>query len=135
MTLLTTLKDIADRLLGEDQHAKRLRDEELQLAAAAVLVHASLVDGHADPEERRKIKSLLQTRLNLGDDQFARAFVRDVVSGAEFVEHRRAAHAMEGLERPRLIVDPGVDDPAVARRSPHAQTRRRFKQEHVVVIA
>src|SRR5262249_1178849 len=36
---------------------------------------------------------------------------------------------------PRLVVDPGVDDPAVARRSPHAQTRRRFEQEHVVIVA
>src|SRR6266542_5010999 len=70
----------------------------------------------------------------VADDQLASAFVRDVVSGAEFVEHRRAAHAMERLERPRLVVDPGVDDSAVARRSPHAQTRRRFEQEHVVVV-
>src|SRR5262245_9391778 len=71
----------------------------------------------------------------VGDDQLARAFVRDVVGGAEFVEHRRAAHAMRRLERPRFVVDPGVDDSAVARRGPHAQTRRRFEQEHVVVEA
>jgi uncharacterized tellurite resistance protein B-like protein len=72
MTLLATLKDIADRLLGEDEHGKKLRDEELRLAAAALLVHASVVDGHADPEEQRKIKSLLQARFNLGDDEFNR---------------------------------------------------------------
>jgi len=45
---------------------------ELQLAAAALLVHASLIDGRADPEERRKLKSLLQVRFNLGDDEFER---------------------------------------------------------------
>ena len=58
-------------LLGEDQRAKHLREEEL-LAAAALLEHASLVDGRADPEERRKLKSLLQVRFNLAEDEFDR---------------------------------------------------------------
>ena len=70
--MLAKLKELADRVLGEDQRAKHLRDEELQLAAAALLVHASLIDGRADPEERRKLKSLLQVRFNLGDDEFER---------------------------------------------------------------
>ena len=39
MSLLAKLKELADRLLGEDQRAKHLREEELQLAAAALLVH------------------------------------------------------------------------------------------------
>jgi len=70
--MLAKLKELADRVLGEDQRAKHLRDEELQLAAAALLVHASLIDGRADPEERRKLKSLLQVRFSLGDDEFER---------------------------------------------------------------
>jgi uncharacterized tellurite resistance protein B-like protein len=69
MPMLAKLKELADR---EDQRAKHLREEELQLAAAALLVHASLIDGRADPEERRKLKSLLQVRFNLGDDEFQR---------------------------------------------------------------
>ena len=72
MPMLAKLKELADRVLGEDQRAKHLREEELQLAAAALLVHASLIDGRADPEERRKLKSLLQVRFNLGDDEFER---------------------------------------------------------------
>ena len=59
-------------MLGEDQRAKHLREEELRLAAAALLVHASLIDPRADPEERRKLKSLLQVRFNLGEDEFDR---------------------------------------------------------------
>ena len=70
--MLAKLKEFADRVLGEDQRAKPLREEELQLAAAALLVHASLIDGRADPEERRKLKRLLQVRFNLGDDEFER---------------------------------------------------------------
>ena len=46
MVLLAKLKELADRVLGEDQRAKHLREEELQLAAAALLVHAS-VSRHA----------------------------------------------------------------------------------------
>ena len=72
MPMLAKLKELADRVLGEDQRAEHLREEELQLAAAALLVHASLIDGRADPEERRKLKSLLQVRFNLGDDEFER---------------------------------------------------------------
>ena len=72
MPMLAKLKELADRLLGEDQRAEHLREEELQLAAAALLVHASLIDGRADPEERRKLKNLLQVRFNLGDDEFER---------------------------------------------------------------
>ena len=37
MVLLEKLKELADHLLGEDQRAKHLREEELQLAAAALL--------------------------------------------------------------------------------------------------
>jgi uncharacterized tellurite resistance protein B-like protein len=76
MVLLEKLKELADRVLGEDQRAKHLREEELQLAAAALLVHASLIDGRADPEERRKLKSLLQVRFNLADDEFDRILER-----------------------------------------------------------
>ena len=72
MPMLAKLKELAGRVLGEDQRAKNLREEELQLAAAALLVHASLIDGRADPEERRKLKNLLQVRFNLGDDEFER---------------------------------------------------------------
>ena len=72
MVLLAKLKELADRVLGEDQRAKHLREEELQLAAAALLVHASLIDGRADPEERRTLKSRLQVRFNLAEDEFDR---------------------------------------------------------------
>src|SRR5262249_30944060 len=45
----------------------------------------------------------------VGDDQLARAFVRDVVRGAEFIEHRHAAYAVERLERSGLVINPRVD--------------------------
>jgi uncharacterized tellurite resistance protein B-like protein len=105
VTFLSTLKELSDRLLGEDEHAKRLRDEELQLAAAALLVHASVVDGHADPEEQRKIKSLLQTRFNLDDDEFnrilqeAEAWERDSVDLYSFTSAISRELDQEGRQR------------------------------------
>jgi uncharacterized tellurite resistance protein B-like protein len=105
VTFLSTLKELSDRLLGEDEHAKRLRDEELQLAAAALLVHASVVDGHADPEEQRKIKSLLQTRFNLDDDEFnrilqeAEAWERDSVDLYSFTSVISRELDQEGRQR------------------------------------
>ena len=105
MTFLSTLKELSDRLLGEDQHAKTLRDEELQLAATALLVHASVIDGRADPEERRKIKSLLQARFNLGEDEFnrileeAQAWERDSVDLYSFTSVLCRELDQEGRQR------------------------------------
>jgi uncharacterized tellurite resistance protein B-like protein len=65
MPLWTSFKQLVDRVLGEDQHSLNLREEELRLAAAALLMHAAGVDGQVDPEERRKLKALLQKRFDL----------------------------------------------------------------------
>src|SRR5262249_56571358 len=72
--------------------------------------------------------------FTVGDDQLAYALVRNIVSGAKFIEHWHAAYAVKSFKRPRLVVDPGVDDPAVAGRSAQAQSRRRFNQKHVVIV-
>src|ERR671935_2277875 len=47
------------------------------------------------------------------DDELAAALDRDVVALAERVELRRAVDAQPRLERPRRVVDAGVDDAAV----------------------
>ena len=68
MTLWAKLKDLVDRLGGDEGHAPNLREEELRLAAAALLVHASAIDGDVDSAERRKLKALLQARFDLDGD-------------------------------------------------------------------
>ena len=40
----------------------------MRLAAAALLVHASTIDGDVDSAERRKLKALLQARFELDGD-------------------------------------------------------------------
>jgi uncharacterized tellurite resistance protein B-like protein len=72
MTILAKFKQVMDRLLGDDQRALNLREEELRLAAAALLVHASVVDGNVDPEERQKLKALLKSRFGIEGDELRR---------------------------------------------------------------
>ena len=69
MAVWSKIKALVDRVLGDDQRAANLREEELRLAAAALLVHASLIDGHVDPEETRKLKALLQSRFAIDDNE------------------------------------------------------------------
>ena len=78
----TTLTDLFERFTHPEAHAGNLREEELRLAAAALLVHATAIDGEVAPEERRKLKALLQTHFGLGDDE-----TRRLIREAEVREH------------------------------------------------
>ena len=48
MTLWERVKDIVERV-GGGQPVRDLREEELRLAAAALLVRASVIDGRIEP--------------------------------------------------------------------------------------
>jgi len=76
MASWTTLTELFERLTQPGAHAGNLREEELRLAAAAVLVHAMVIDGVVATEERRKLKALLQTHFGLDDDE-ARRLIRE----------------------------------------------------------
>jgi uncharacterized tellurite resistance protein B-like protein len=74
MSLWTKLKDLVEGVAGDESRARNLREEELRLAAGALLVHAGIVDGNFDPDERRKVKALLQERFDLSGDDVRRLF-------------------------------------------------------------
>ena len=78
----TTLTELFERFTHPGAHAGNLREEELRLAAAALLVHATAIDGEVAPEERRKLRALLQTHFGLGDDE-----TRRLIREAEVREH------------------------------------------------
>jgi uncharacterized tellurite resistance protein B-like protein len=69
MTVWAKLQDLVDRFGGHGSPPPNLREEELRLAAAALLVHASAIDGKVDSVERRKLKTLLQARFDLDGDE------------------------------------------------------------------
>jgi uncharacterized tellurite resistance protein B-like protein len=81
MTVWTRFKDLVDRVAGHERPARNFHEDELRLAAAALLVHASMIDGEFDASERRKLKALLQQRFDLGDDE-----VRELVQEAKAEE-------------------------------------------------
>ena len=48
MTLWERFQDLVDKVAGGEQPARNFREEELRLAAAALLVRASVIDGKID---------------------------------------------------------------------------------------
>jgi uncharacterized tellurite resistance protein B-like protein len=82
MGLWTKFKDFADRVAASQQPARNLREDELRLAAAALLVRAAVIDGTVDAVERRKLKALLEQRFDLDGDE-----LRPLVDEATVREH------------------------------------------------
>ncbi len=82
VTVWRKIKALVDHVLGDGERAGNLREDELRLAAAALLIHASMIDGHVDPEETKKLKALLQSRFAIDDDE-----LRKTLKEAEAREH------------------------------------------------
>lgn len=65
--MLHTIRSFIAELAGDAKPADRFEDNDYRLAAAALLVHALVVDGIISPVERRKLHSVLKYRFNLED--------------------------------------------------------------------
>ena len=65
------LQKIYDFLKPKDgaDKARALSEEEFRLAAAALLVHVSTVDGDYSEEEQDKLKSILKDRFKLSNGE------------------------------------------------------------------
>ena len=86
MTGWAIFKNLIDRVVGEEQPARNLREEELRLAAAALLVRASVIDGKIDASERRKIKTLLRERFEIEGEAVRSLLVEAVIREHESVD-------------------------------------------------
>ena len=76
MALWTRVAELFERGGDADARLRKLRGEELRLAAAALLVHAAVIDGNFDTDEHWKLKTLLQTRFELSDGD-ARQLIKE----------------------------------------------------------
>jgi len=74
MSLWTKLKDLVEGVDSSPARVKDLRAEELRLAAGALLITAGGIDGRFDPEEKRKVKALLQKRFDLEPSETGQLF-------------------------------------------------------------
>lgn len=66
MTLWAKLREFVDNFGdSDDESARDLDEEELRLAAAALLVRATVIDGEVDRSERKVLGEVLSRRFEL----------------------------------------------------------------------
>ncbi len=76
MALWTRVAEMFERGGDAGGRLRNLRGVELRLAAAALLVHAAVIDGQFDSDEHWKLKTLLQSRFELSDGD-ARQLIKE----------------------------------------------------------
>jgi len=68
--MIKTLGQVLDNLVSrEDGEAQADSAEDTRLAAAALLVHASTIDGYVDEAESQRLQSVLKERYDLSEEQ------------------------------------------------------------------
>lgn len=72
MTLWGKIRDFVDTLGENDNEQVALGEEEVRLAAAALLVHATVVDGDVDRREGEVLRDVLERRFELDHGQAGR---------------------------------------------------------------
>ena len=65
--MLDLLRNFVSDLTGGDKHPARFEENDYRLAAAALLIHASTIDGHVSAAERDKLRSVLKSHFALDD--------------------------------------------------------------------
>ena len=65
--MLDSLKNFLSDLTGGRKHPGRFEENDYRLAAAALLIHASTVDGAMSGLERDKLRAVLKSRFSLDD--------------------------------------------------------------------
>ncbi|MEM7191871.1 MAG: TerB family tellurite resistance protein [Pseudomonadota bacterium] len=74
MSLWTKLVNFVDGAEDDSARFKDLHEEELRIAAAALLINAGSIDGKFDNVEKQKVKTLLQRRFDLSADELKKLF-------------------------------------------------------------
>lgn len=72
MAFWDKLKDISERFTGTAPAHEDLGEEEVRLAAAALLVHATIVDGEVARSETQVLRDVLERRFKLDHGQAGR---------------------------------------------------------------
>ena len=69
MALWTTVKDFVEKFSDSGDETVDLGEDEVRLAAAALLVHATVVDGEVDKREEKALRDVLLRGFNLDQVQ------------------------------------------------------------------
>ena len=65
--MLDSLKNFISELTGGQKHPGRFEENDYRLAAAALMVHASTIDGRMNEIERDRLRAVLKARFALDD--------------------------------------------------------------------
>ena len=66
--MLDSLKNLISDLTGGNKHPARFEENDHRLAAAALMIHASTIDGTANAVEQDRLRAVLKSRFTLDDD-------------------------------------------------------------------
>jgi uncharacterized tellurite resistance protein B-like protein len=80
--MLDSLVNFLAEITGGDKHPSRFADNDYRLAAAALLIHAALIDGDMSRLERDKLRAVIKRRFELDD-----AAVDELLEQATAAEH------------------------------------------------
>jgi uncharacterized tellurite resistance protein B-like protein len=80
--MLDSLRNLVSELTGGVKHLARFEENDYRLAAAALLIHASTIDGNMTGAERGKLRDLLKARFALDD-----AATEELVDLGTLAEH------------------------------------------------
>jgi uncharacterized tellurite resistance protein B-like protein len=70
--MLDTLRNLVAELTGGDRDQARFGENDYRLAAAALLIHASTIDGEASRPERDRLQAVIKSHFGLDDDATAK---------------------------------------------------------------
>ena len=65
--MLESLRNFISELTGGEKHPARFEENDYRLAAAALMIHASTIDGTMSEAERDKLRTVLKARFALDD--------------------------------------------------------------------
>ena len=65
--MLASLKNLFSELASGDKHPSRFADNDYRVAAAALLIHAALIDGNMSDAEREMLRTVIKERFELDD--------------------------------------------------------------------
>lgn len=86
MTLWTRVKDFVENYGESGDDVVDLGVEEVRLAAAALLVHATVVDGEVDRREGEVLRDVLERRFDLDKGQAGRLITQAAEKEKEAVD-------------------------------------------------
>lgn len=86
MVFWDRLKNISDRFASGEPERENLDEQEVKVAAAALLVHATIVDGEVSREETKVLRDVLERRFKLDHGQSGRLITEAVEKEKDAVD-------------------------------------------------